>query len=327
MPKGPRVTHGQFVARFTVYWLDLGLNGQDRFVTATPIYFGGGRGFALAMIYAGGTSCLFPPPFKPEELLAFMHRVSATATFLVPTQLRRLLEDERDTIAFPMLRVLISSGSALYAAEQRAVRAKLTPNLYQYYSSTEGGGCSVLAPDNFEGHPDSVGQPLFGVDVEVVDDNHQPVPAGVTGRLRYRSAASATEYFKGDGSAAFHEGWFYPGDLGALDEDGFVYLRGRSKDMIIRGGVNIYPGDIEQVLLEFDDVAEAAVVGQPSKEFGEDIVAFVVARVPIAEDVLRKRCAERLARYKMPKTFVFVDALPKTSMGKIAKAELVKMLA
>jgi acyl-CoA synthetase (AMP-forming)/AMP-acid ligase II len=323
MPKGPRVTHAQFVARFMVYWLDLGLSGRDRFVTATPLYFGGGRGFSLAMVYAGGTCLLLPPPYQPEELVAFCREHDATSMFLVPTQLRRLLEGSYGGFAFPTLRVLISSGSALYASEQREVKAKLTPNLYQYYSSTEGGGCSLLGPEEFEGHPESVGQPCFGVEVQVVGEDHRPLPPGDIGRLRYRSAASATEYFMGDGSAAFHEGWFYPGDLGAFDADGFLYLRGRSKDMIIRGGVNIYPGDIEAVLLEIPGVREAAVVGQPSREFGEEIAAFVVSD-GVDEPHLRAVCAEKLARYKQPRTFVFVDSLPKSSLGKVLKAELVK---
>jgi acyl-CoA synthetase (AMP-forming)/AMP-acid ligase II len=326
MPKGPLVSHGQFVARFTVYWLDLSLSGQDRFITATPLYFGGGRGFALAMIYAGGVSCLLPPPYSLDELLAFAEQTRASAMFLVPTQLRRLLELDHESYIFPYLRVLISSGAALFVAEQRAVRTKLTPNLFQYYSSTEGGGCSVLTPAAFDGHPDSVGQPLFGVEVEIVGDDHKPKRVGEKGRLRYRSAASATAYYKGDGSAAFHDGWFYPGDLGSLDDEGFLYLSGRSKDMIIRGGVNIYPGDIEQVLAAFEEVYEAAVIGQPSREFGEDIVAFIVASKPIDESVLRDRCGVLLARYKVPKTFLFVDSLPKTSMGKVLKVELVRML-
>lgn len=325
MPKGPRVSHGKFIARFTLFWLDFGLSSRDRFVTATPIYFGGGRAFALAMIYAGGTAVLFCPPFKSQELIDYVARVKGTAAFLVPTMLRRLLTEKHERIAFPTLRALISSGSAIYASEQAQVREQLSPNLFQYYSSTEGGGCTVLGPDAFLAHPDSVGQPCFGVDVEVVDAEHRPLPAGEIGRLRYRSAASADSYYKGDGSAAFHDGWFYPGDLGTFDADGFLYLRGRSKDMIIRGGVNIYPNDIEAVLLEIEGVREAAVVGAPSTEFGEEVAAFLVAP-GLDEDNVRAVCAEKLARYKRPKLIRFVDDLPKTGVGKVDKARLVQSL-
>lgn len=326
LPKGPRVSHGKFVARFDVYWLDLTLNGQDRFVTATPLYFGGGRGFALAMLYAGGTAVLFCPPYDPGALVDFVGRIGGTAMFLVPTLLRRLIAEPRTGLAFPDLRVLISSGSALYPAEARAVRETLTPNLYQYYSSTEGGGCSLLTPAAFADHPDSVGLPCAGVAVEVVGSDHRRLPAGEVGRLRYRSAASADAYFMNDDPAAFHEGWFYPGDMAVFDADGFLHLRGRDKDMIIRGGVNIYPSDIETVLTALSGVAEAAVAGVPSREMGEDIVAFVAAASHDAAP-LREACAARLARYKVPSQFVFLDELPKAANGKVDKRALVGLVS
>jgi acyl-CoA synthetase (AMP-forming)/AMP-acid ligase II len=327
MPKGPRLTQGQFTSRFNVYWINLGMSGQDRFVLATPIYFGGGRGFALGILYAGGTTIMFPPPYDPEALVAEVAARGATALFLVPTLLRRLMETPRSGLAFPSLRVLLSSGSALYAAEQRAAREKLNPNLYQYYASTEGGGVSVLNPDEFERHPESVGNPCFGVEVEVVDGDHQPLPAGEIGQLRYRSPSSPSEYHKGDGSAAFRDGWFYPGDLASFDADGFLYLRGRAKDMIIRGGINVYPGDIEKILLDIDGVSEAAVVGVPSPEFGEEIVAFVVVSKPLEAEVLLAACRERLARYKLPKRIFFLETLPKSTVGKVVKPELARLAA
>ena len=326
-PKGPRVSQGQFVARFMIYWIDLGLNGRDRFVVATPLYFGGGRGFALAILYAGATAIMFAPPYEPEALVAEVTRLDGTALFLVPTLLRRLLANPRETLAFPTVRVLIASGSALYASEQRAIRETLTPNLYQYYSSTEGGGVSVLGPDDFELNPDSLGHPCFGVAVEVVDADHCPVAADEIGQLRYRSPASPMEYYKGDSAAAFRDGWFYPGDLAAFDREGFLYLRGRAKDMIIRGGVNICPMDIEKVLLDVDGVTEAAVVGVPSADLGEEIVAFVVCSAPVDAALLSHACRARLARYKVPKQILFVENLPKNTAGKVLKPELARIAA
>lgn len=328
MPKGPRVTQGQFISRFMVYWIDLGLSAQHRFVTATPLYFGGGRGFALAMLYAGGTSLLMCPPYAPEAFVEFVNRQAVTATFLVPTQLTRLLAIARDgALLLPTLDVLISSGAALYASEQREIRRRITPNLYQYYSSTEGGGCTLLPPQEFAAHPDSVGRPCFGVEVEVVDEEHRPLPPGSVGRLRYRSAASADHYYRGDESAAFHGGFFYPGDLGEFDADGFLYLRGRSKDMIIRGGVNIYPADIEAVVRAHPSVLEVAVVGVPSAEFGEDIAVAVVTRGPLDAAALRAHCAAGLARYKVPRHFVAFAELPKAGVGKIDKKAVAALLA
>jgi acyl-CoA synthetase (AMP-forming)/AMP-acid ligase II len=311
MPKGPLTTQGKFIDRFMVFWIDLGLSAADRFLTATPLYFGGGRAFALAMIYAGGCALLLCPPYKIEQLAHFINVQKATATFLVPTQLTRMLAIAHDgEMLLPTLRALISSGATLYATEQRQIRRKVSGNLFQYYSSTEGGGCSVLRPEDFEGHPDSVGLPCFGVDVEVVDEENRALPPGRVGRLRYRSAASADHYYKGDESTAFHQGFFYPGDLGEFDNDGYLYLRGRSKDMIIRGGVNIYPADIESVVLQFPGVREACAVAVPSREFGEEIAVAFVAGGAVEIEALRAHCAAELARFKMP---------PTAGVGKIDK--------
>ncbi len=224
-----------------------------------------------------------------------------TATFLVPTILRRLVEDQGEGIAFPTMQKLISSGSALYPEDRRAIKQKVTPNLYEMYSSTEGGAVSVLGPQDAELYPDSVGRPCFRVQIEIVDQDDRPVPDGETGRLRYRSPASASGYYRGDSSGAFKDGWYYPGDLAALNTEGFVFLKGRVKDMIIRGGVNIYPNDIEQVLLRSGEVSEAAVVGIPSREMGEEVGAFVVTTRAADEAKLMSICRAELASYKVPK--------------------------
>ncbi len=317
-PSGPLTTQGKFIERFTVFWIDLGLGADDRFLTATPLYFGGGRAFALAMIYAGGSSLLLCPPYETEQLASFVNEQRATATFLVPTILTRLLAiAPDDKMLLPTMRVLISSGAALYAAEQREIRRKLSTNLFQYYSSTEGGGCSLLRPEEFSGHPDSVGRPCFGVAVEVVDEQHHPLPPGRIGRVRYRSSASADHYFKGDGSAAFHDGFFYPGDIGEFDADGFLYLRGRSTDMIIRGGVNIYPSDVESVVLSYPGIVEASAVAVPSQEFGEEVALAFVARGEIEIAALRAHCAAVLARFKIPRYFLPFHELPKAGVGKV----------
>ncbi len=325
-PKGPRLSHRQLISRFMVYWIDIGLGSRDRFCVATPLFFGGGRAFALSMIYAGGTICLFAPPFEPPELIAFVAHVQATAMFLVPTQLRRLLQENTGGRAFADLRILISSGSALYANEAEAVRRSISANLYQYYASTEAGGITILAPADYDSHGASVGRPCFGVDVEVVDAADSRVPPGTTGRLRYRSPASPADFHVGDTIGAFRDGWFYPGDLAQFDADGFLTLQGRAKDIIIRGGVNIHPSDIEQVLLDMPGVAEAAVTGVPSADLGEEVAAFVVAP-GLTEADIRTECAARLARYKVPKHVVFVAALPKNSGGKIVKSALPSLLA
>src|SRR5690606_34721907 len=148
------------------------------------------------------------------------------------------------------LRTLISSGSALAPEERVEIREKLCPNFYEYYASTEGGGISVLSPVDQERYTDSVGRPAFGVEVSIVNDQHEPAAPGTVGRVRYRSNGTAEGFF-GDPEASaevFRDGWFYPGDLGMMNDEGYLFLKGRAKDVIIRGGVNIYPQEIDACL-------------------------------------------------------------------------------
>jgi acyl-CoA synthetase (AMP-forming)/AMP-acid ligase II len=322
LPKGPRATHRQFEARFMVYWLNLGLDAQDHYVSVTPLYFGGGRAFTMAMLFAGATVSILSPRTRMAELAAHVREVGGTVLFLVPTMIRRLLDEGLPGPAFPTLRALISSGSALHPEERLAIRARLTPRLFEFYSSTEGGGVSVLTPADCDLHPDSVGRPAFRVEVEIVGEDHAPLPPGRIGRLRYRSPASAREYWKAEGGDAFRDGWFYPGDLARLDEEGFLYLHGRAKDMIIRGGVNIHPQDIERLIAAIPGVREVAVAGAPSREWGEEVAAFLVADAAVTEAEVVARCRADLAPYKVPSIVRFLPDLPRNAGGKVLKAAL-----
>ena len=328
-PKGPVLTHYQFLRRFWTHWIDLGLNSREVFVSATPMYFGGGRTFAMSLLFSGGTVCLFPPPFKPRELVAEVARHDATSAFLVPTQLRRLLELPDDAVGpLRAMRLLLSSGAPLTPYERRALRDRLCAGFHEYYASTEGGGISLLRPEDLDAHPDSVGRPVFGVEVAVFDDDGARLPPGQVGRLAYRGPGVARGFFEDpDADAeAFKDGFFFPGDLGVADHSGFVALRGRRKEMIIRGGINIYPAEIESILLDHATVAEAAVVGWPSRDLGEEVAAFVMPRGNADPDTLRALCAARLAPYKVPRAVIVTDDLPRNSSGKVLKAELVARL-
>jgi acyl-CoA synthetase (AMP-forming)/AMP-acid ligase II len=324
-PKGPRIRHSQFLARFRVMWINLGFNSQDRFLSATPFFYGGGRTFALLMLHSGATVFLLPPPYEPRELCAAVARHRITALFLVPTLIRRLLTlPDEDLAPLRALRLLLSSGSALHPDERREIRRRMCPAFIEYYSSTEGGGVSFLTPDDPEEFGESVGRPVFAVDVECVDEQHRPLPPGKVGRIRYRGPAVA-EGFWNDAEAsieAFRDGWFYPGDLGMQDEQGYLYLKGRAKDMIIRGGINIYPGEVEAVLQSHPAVADSAVVGWPSREFNEEVAAFVILKEEVSAEELRELCRARLAPYKVPKQVFLVQDFPRSALGKVIKAEL-----
>ncbi len=328
-PKGPMLTHRQFTERTMTQWVSIGFNEHDRYMVATPLYFGGGRGFTLSHLMLGATIVLHPPPYKPEDMVAAIHRHRVTSTFLVPTLLRRLLElPDQGKPLLGGMRILLSGGSMLHAAERAAVMCRLSPNFMNFYSSTEGGGVALLRPEHGEDKAGSVGLTVFMNEVQVVDEDDKQVPPGVVGRIRQR-APWIPAGFHNDPQAsveAFRGGWYYPGDLGRLDEDGFLTIAGRSKDMLIRGGVNIYPLEIEAVLCEHPAVVDAAVVGRPHAELGEEPVAFVVLQASVGADQLADHLRKSLAHYKVPRVFHFVSDLPKTCMGKVAKAELVERL-
>lgn len=329
-PKGPQLSHSQMLARFKVHWINFGFNSQDRYVCATPMYYGGGRAFVMSTIHAGGTVVMFCPPYTPEALCAEVERTRATATFLVPTLLRRLLTLDDETLA-PMrgMRMVLSSGGALHPSERHVMRTRVCPGFVQYYASTEGGGITFLTTEDGTEYDDSVGRPVFEVDVQCVDRQDVPVRSGEIGRIRYRGPAVATGFYNDPeaSKAAFRDGWYYPGDLGYFDDGGFLYLKGRDKDVIIRGGINIYPADIEDVLLSHPAVSDVAVVGAPSVEFNEEVVAFVVLSGEATSTELTTYASERLARYKWPHDVVIVDDLPRNPSGKVVKSVLVEQLA
>jgi acyl-CoA synthetase (AMP-forming)/AMP-acid ligase II len=169
-----------------------------------------------------------------------------------------------------------------------------------------------------------VGRPVFRVAVEVVDASDRPLPAGVIGRVRFRGPGVATTFLAEDGrpQSMGSDGAFYPGDLALIDAAGYVTLQGREKDLIIRGGVNVYPAEVERVLGGHPAVRDAAVVGWPSPALGEEVAAFVAADPGTDGAALRDWCRERLAPYKVPRAVFVVPELPKTGAGKVSKAEL-----
>jgi acyl-CoA synthetase (AMP-forming)/AMP-acid ligase II len=327
-PKGPLISHRQLQERFLKHWVSLTFNEHDRHMIATPLYFGGGRIFAMSHLCVGATVVLFPPPYKADELLAALQRHRITTVYLVPTLLRRLLELPGERPILRSLRLLISGGAALYPGERRAIKDHQTSRFVNYYSSSEGGPVSVLLPEHEPDGSGCVGRAVFLTEVEVVDEAQRRLPPGLVGRVRYRGPGVAQSFFKNpeESETAFRDGWFYPGDLGYLDADGFLYLSGRSKDVIIRGGVNIYPGEIEETLLRHPAVQDVAVVRWPSREFGEEIAAFVVKRHDVDPVELLEHCRRVLAPYKVPRAVFFLDSLPKSSMGKVDKAKLVETL-
>jgi long-chain acyl-CoA synthetase len=328
-PKGPMLSHKQFAARFVIQWVTLGFSQHDRYLSATPLYFGGGRGFTMGSLFTGGTVIMFPPPYDSEDLIKAIKTYQATTLLLVPTLLRKLLQLPASSSALMGgLNRLLSTGAILHPEERLAVMKQLNPQFINYYGSTEGGGISVLLPKHKGAADKSVGEPVYKTEIQIVDETDTELPANEAGLIRYRGPAVADGFFNDPeaSSEAFRDGWFYPGDLGRLDDDGLLYLVGRAKDVIIRSGVNIYPAEIEQVLLEHPQVLDAAAVALPHPERGEDVAAFVVVDGEFDEASIDAHCRDNLASYKIPRTIRKIDELPKTALGKIVKADLVAKL-
>ncbi len=330
IPKGPLHSHKQMHTRFNTQSVSLGFNKDDRFLSALPIYFGAGRAFVMGMLYHGATVQMMRLPYEPHELVDTIASDRVSITLLVPTLLRRLLAiaPEAGHLLPDSLRMVFTTGAILHADEREEMLARLTPNLHNYYGSTEGGGLSILRPSDEGDAVRSVGRIVHDAEAQVVGEDHVPLPAGEVGRVRYRGGACATSFYNNPEATAesFHDDWFYPGDLGRFDGEGRLYIVGRAKDMIIRGGVNIYPAEIEQTLLQHPDVSDAAVVAWPSKEMGEEVAAFVVSPAVSPEEALMAYCREHLARYKVPRQIFLIDALPKNGFGKVLKKDLAATL-
>lgn len=326
-PKGALVTHENLYERFVSQWTAIGYGARDGIGLVTPLFFGAGRSFGMSLLTAGGSVMLAPPPIKPPEIVEALADPGVTAAFLPPTLLRRLLPLYEGTPLLGNLDYLIVSGEPLYADEAHECREKICPKLVSYYASSEGGGISVLAAADVETRADTVGIPTFRTEVSIVDDDGRPLGDREVGRLRYRGPGVATRFLDENGALqeAATDGWFYPGDLAERLPGGFIALRGRDKEVIIRGGVNVYPAEIERVLTSHDDVREAAVVGIADRERGESIAAFVAGGVEDASALL-DYCRERLAPYKVPETIHFVDALPRKSSGKVDRQALIATL-
>ncbi|MFG1851875.1 class I adenylate-forming enzyme family protein [Actinomadura geliboluensis] len=302
--------------------------------TAAPTFHVSGV-CGLFMGVAAGFTSLLLPQFEPRTVLDFLARDRVTAAFLVPTMISSILQLEGAADhSYERLR-LITYGAAPIspALLRRAMDVFDCDFLQAFGAGTEAGLQTTLTPEDHRRalaeRPEllrSCGRPSIGVALRIVDADMRDVPRGEVGEVATRSDQMMVGYLDmpAETERAFEGGWFRAGDMGHLDEEGYLYLHGRGTDMIIRGGENVYPVEIESVLAEHPAVAQAAVVGVPDEHWGEVVRAFVTAatgRRP-AEEELLAHCRARLASYKVPREFVVLDEMPVNASGKILKREL-----
>ena len=339
-PKGVMLSHRGMMGAARLTALESLVRPTDRLALTMPLYHIGGRLTSLAYGLHGCTMVLHQN-FRPQAFFESLQANRVTTTLLAPTMLGDLLDaTPADRESLPALARLFYSAAPMPEALLRRGMNAFGPIFTQFYGMTEsaGPGCVLHAHQHVLDGPEDVvlrlrsaGQPMIGCDVRVVDPDGVPCPVGEPGEIVIRSPSVMTGYWRNPEATAetIRRGWLHTGDVGTEDEEGFIFVIDRLKDMIISGGENIYSREVEDALASHPGVVEAAVVGRPDPRWGESVLAFVVRRDGggVTEESLIDHCRRMIAPYKRPREIRFVDALPKLPNGKVEKAKLRARLA
>jgi len=341
-PKAGILTHGQMAFVVTNHLADLipGTDEADCSIAVAPLSHGAGIHALLNVARGAPTVLLEGEKMDPAVVWALIERHRVSNLFTVPTIVKLLVEhpavDEHDHSS---LKYLIYAGAPMYRADQQLALRKLGPVLVQYFGLGEVTGCITVLPRHMhhadDDHPDanvgSCGRPRTGMEVAVLDAEGQPLPVGEIGEICCRGPAVFAGYHDNPEATAkaLRGGWFHTGDLGRLDARGLLYITGRESDMYISGGSNVYPREVEEVLLTHPGVAEVAIVGLPDAKWGEIGAAVVVRRTgfeALDEHTLLAHLEGRSARYRWPHRWHFWAELPKSGYGKTLKREIKERL-
>ncbi len=336
-PKGAMLSHRNLVAMSMNYFVDVdAVAACDTMIHSAPLSHGSGL-YGLPHLAAGANQVIPESGgFDPDETLALIARWPGASFFFAPTMVKRLVRAPTLGAAdVRNLKTIVYGGAPMYLADAQEALRVLGPKLVQIYGQGEAPmTITALAredhvdagqPRHLE-HLASVGVARTDVEVRTVNsDGHEAGPDEI-GEVACRGDVVMTGYWNNPDATrtALRDGWLYTGDMGSFDDSGYLTLKDRSKDMIISGGSNIYPREIEEVLLAHPRVAEASVVGRSDPEWGETVIAFVVTRPgeQLTAADLDALCLQRVARFKRPRDYRFVDALPKNNYGKVLKTEL-----
>ena len=301
---------------------------DDVHLVACPLYHSTAFAFLTLSQVLGATAVLMDE-FKPEFFLRDVDHWGVTTTAVVPTMMHRVLALEPEVIAryrTRSLRAIICGGAPLPGPLGLRVMDHFGDILFNFYGATETGLVTLANPQDLRAAPGTIGRPIPGNEIRLLDDAGLEVARGEVGELYVKNKLMVSGYHKDEEAtaASMREGFFSVGDLARKDRDGRYFIEGRKRDMIISGGVNIYPAEVESALEAHPDVAEVAVVGVEDAEWGERVRAFVVARPgsQLDDAFLKTWTRERLAGPKVPRDFVFLDALPRNATGKVIKRDL-----
>jgi acyl-CoA synthetase (AMP-forming)/AMP-acid ligase II len=339
-PKGVLQSHRMMKMMVTNGMVHLNTTPGEFRYSAAPMFHIGGMAMAMHGIALGFPNLLMAQ-FDPAAMLRWLQGGEITSVFLVPTMINRLLAlPGADGHDYSNLKSIVYGGGPITPMLLRRALDVFNCDFVQTFAAgTEAGGQTVLTAEDhrraLDLEPDllaSIGRPAFGVALRLVDDDLHDVEPGQVGEIATRSATVMSGYLgqPEESAAALAGGWFRAGDMAWADERGYLYLAGRRNDMIIRGGENVYPIEIETVLADFPGVSDVAVIGLPSEEWGETVCAVIALQADgerPTDDELRRHCRDRLAAYKVPTRFEFRSELPVNASGKVLKTELRQALA
>jgi long-chain acyl-CoA synthetase len=334
-PKGAMLSHRNLLAMSLCYFADVDQQSPWRAVLhAAPMSHGSGL-YAIAHVMKG--SCHVVPEadgFDAAEVYALIETWPSSVFFAAPTMIRRLLDHPGDPPT-GNLKTILYGGGPMYLEDLRRGLERLGPKFAQLYGQGESPMTITALSSEIiadRAHPrwseraSSVGIAQSAVEVRTVDEADHPLPCGEVGEVVVRGATVMSGYWNNPAASAetLRQGWLHTGDLGSFDQDGFLTLKDRSKDVIISGGSNIYPREVEEVLLQHADIAEVSVIGRLDRDWGESVVAYIVPRSAVELDTaaIDAFCTQHIARFKRPRYYRIVSSLPKNSYGKVLKKAL-----
>jgi fatty-acyl-CoA synthase len=299
------------------------LRGREKVLIAPPLFHQWGFAhFGLAMLTA--STMVLRRKFDPKNVLETIERERIDSVPMVPVMLQRILDlddEERRGHDTDSLRTVPVSGSALSGDLAKRFMDEFGEVVYNLYGSTEVAWVAIASPKDLIEAPGTAGRPPRNTELNILGDDNRPVPTGETGRIFVKNSM-LFEGYTGGGSKDMVDGMMATGDVGHLDEEGRLFVEGRDDDMIVSGGENVFPQEVEETLAKHPKVAEAAVIGVDDEKWGQALKAFVVKKGSVSEQALKKHVKENLAGYKVPQTIEFLDELPRNPAGKVLKREL-----
>ncbi len=326
LPKGIVLTHRNRLTYFNWCGLEYGMLFDGIHMVTTPLYHNVACFLSQTQFYTGGTVVVMRK-FFAEHSVELIVREKVTSTFMVPTQLNLVLRmsgvEQRNLSS---VRTIVTGAAPLATRTKEQIIGLFNCDLHEMYGLTETGLITNMKPGDALRKVRCVGRPFFHMEMRVVDEHGHDVSEGEVGEIIARGPLLLRTYYNNEKvyNDAMRDGWFFSGDLGRVDDEGFLYLVDRKKDMICSGGVNIYPMDVEEVLHTHPKVHESAVIGVPDERWGESVLAIVVLKPgeSLTEEDLIRYCKDNVASYQAPKLVEFVEELPRNPSGKVLKREL-----